>query len=94
MFPKNVVSHAANGEIVPFIVFTIMAGVALVYLQEREKEAAVPFKNFIDSANKLMFGTNIAALGSKPFMVAPTKEHEVELGQGGLFDINDLEEVA
>ena len=55
LFPKNVVSHAANGEIVPFIVFTIMAGVALVYLQEREKEAAVPFKNFIDSANKLMF---------------------------------------
>ena len=48
----------------------------------------------IETANKLMFGTNIAALGSKPFMVAPTKEPEVELGQGDLFDINDLEEVA
>ena len=69
LFPKNVVSHAANGEIVPFIVFTIMAGVALVYLQEREKEAAVPFKNFIDSANKLMFVVVEFVVDLTPFAV-------------------------
>ena len=66
LFPKNVVSHAANGEIVPFIVFTIMAGVALVYLQEREKE---PFKNFIDSANKLMFVVVEFVVDLTPFAV-------------------------
>lgn len=69
LFPKNVVSHAANGEIVPFIVFTIMVGVALVYLQEREKEAAVPFKNFIDSANKLMFVVVEFVVDLTPFAV-------------------------
>lgn len=69
LFLKNVVSHAANGEIVPFIVFTIMVGVALVYLQEREKEAAVPFKNFIDSANKLMFVVVEFVVDLTPFAV-------------------------
>lgn len=69
LFPKNVVSHAANGEIVPFIVFTIMAGVALVYLQEREKEAAVSFKNFIDLANKLMFVVVEFVVDLTPFAV-------------------------
>ena len=46
-----------------------MAGVALVYLQEREKEAAVPFKNFIDSANKLMFVVVEFVIDLTPFAV-------------------------
>lgn len=46
-----------------------MAGVALVYLQEREKEAAVPFKNFIDSANKLMFVVVEFVVDLTPFAV-------------------------
>lgn len=69
LFPKNVIAHAANGEIVPFIIFTILVGVALVYLQGREAEAAAPFKNFIDSANKLMFAVIEFIIDFTPFAV-------------------------
>lgn len=69
LFPRNVIAHAANGEIVPFIVFTILVGVALVYLQGQDKEAAAPFKSFIDSANKLMFTVVEFVIDLTPFAV-------------------------
>ena len=71
LFPKNIVAHAANGEIIPFIVFTILVGVALVYLQgqNNEEAAPAPFKNFIDSANKLMFIIVEFVIDLTPFAV-------------------------
>ncbi len=69
LFPKNIVAHAANGEIIPFIVFTILVGVALVYLQGQNNEEAAPFKNFIDSANKLMFIIVEFVIDLTPFAV-------------------------
>lgn len=69
LFPKNIVTHAANGEIIPFIVFTILVGVALVYLQGQNNEEAAPFKNFIDSANKLMFIIVEFVIDLTPFAV-------------------------
>lgn len=55
LFPKNVVSHAANGEVVPFIVFAIIIGIALITLNSSNAEKAKPFKDFIDSGNKVIF---------------------------------------
>lgn len=55
LFPKNIVSHASNGEIVPFIVFAIIIGVAVIVLSSEKPEAAKPFKDFIDSANMIIF---------------------------------------
>lgn len=55
LFPKNVVSHAANGEVVPFIVFAIIIGIAVVALNSEQPEAVAPFKSFIDSSNKVIF---------------------------------------
>ncbi|MDY2627864.1 MAG: dicarboxylate/amino acid:cation symporter [Lachnospiraceae bacterium] len=69
LFPKNIVSHAANGEVVPFIIFAVIMGIALVYFQGNDKEAAAPFKTFIDSANKLMFVIVEFVIDLTPFAV-------------------------
>lgn len=55
LFPRNVISHASNNEVVPFIVFAILIGVALVSLYSREQKAVEPFKNFIDAGTKVIF---------------------------------------
>ncbi len=55
LFPKNVISHAANNEVVPFIVFSILIGIALVSLYQRDKKAVEPFKNFIDAGTKVIY---------------------------------------
>lgn len=55
LFPKNIISHAANNEVVPFILFAILLGIALVSVASRDKEAVEPFKNFIDSGSKVIF---------------------------------------
>ena len=44
-------------------------GVALVYFQGDDLEAAAPFKNFIDSANKLMFVIVEFVIDLTPFAV-------------------------
>lgn len=69
LFPRNIISHAANGEVVPFIVFAIIVGIALVYLQGNNKEAAIPFKNVIDSANKVIFVVVEFIIDFTPFAV-------------------------
>lgn len=55
LFPKNIISHAANNEVVPFILFSVLIGIALVYVNAREEEAAAPFKKFIDSGAKIIY---------------------------------------
>lgn len=55
LFPKNIISHAANNEVVPFILFAILLGIALVSVASRDVKAVEPFKNFIDSGSKIIF---------------------------------------
>lgn len=55
LFPRNVIAHASSNEVVPFIVFAILIGIALVAVATRDKEAVEPFKKFIDSGTKIIF---------------------------------------
>ena len=55
LFPKNIIAHASNNEVVPFILFSILLGIALVSLASRDSKTVEPFKNFIDSGSKIIY---------------------------------------
>lgn len=54
-FPKNIVQHAANNEVIPFILFTVLLAVALVKLNTHKEEIAKPIITAIHNINKLVF---------------------------------------
>lgn len=55
-FPKNIIADAANGSVVPIIVFAILLGLSILQLIERGKEKEVkPFIDFIESFSEIIF---------------------------------------
>ena len=55
-FPKNIVSDAAEGSVIPIIVFAILIGLAVLQLIEKGKEKEVkPFVDFIESFSEIIF---------------------------------------
>lgn len=54
LFPKNFFAQASNNIIVPIIVFSLLIGVALVALSEKDAKEVKPFKDFVDSASKII----------------------------------------
>jgi hypothetical protein len=69
LFPQNVVSHAANNEVVPFIFFAVLIGIALVSLGARENESAKLVKDFIDAGSKVIFEAIGFIIELTPFAV-------------------------
>lgn len=55
-FPKNLVEDAANGAVIPIIVFAVLIGLAVLQLKDRGKEEEVkPFVKFIESFSEIIF---------------------------------------
>lgn len=55
-FPKNIVQDAAEGSVIPIIVFAVLIGLAILQLIERGKEKEVkPFVDFIESFSEIIF---------------------------------------
>lgn len=51
-FPKNIVEHMANGDIIPIVLFAIMVGIAILLYPK--KEEIKPFTDFLEAGNKLV----------------------------------------
>ena len=68
-FPSNIVSHAANNEVIPFIAFTVMLSVALVKLNTKKTEIAQPIIDAIAKLNKLVFEFIKPVIAMTPYAV-------------------------
>lgn len=54
-FPQNIVADAANGSVIPIIVFGVLIGLAVLQLIERGKDEEVsPFVDFINSFSEII----------------------------------------
>ncbi|WP_066716406.1 dicarboxylate/amino acid:cation symporter [Clostridium sp. Marseille-P299] len=54
LFPKNFFSQASSNAIVPVIIFSLFIGIAVVSLSTKDPQGVKPFKDFIDSASKII----------------------------------------
>lgn len=54
LFPKNFFAQASTNTIVPVIVFSLFIGIAVVALSTKDSEGVKPFKDFVDSASKVI----------------------------------------
>lgn len=51
-FPKNIIDHMMNNKIIPYVIFCVFIGVAI--LLYKDKEEIKPFTQFIMAGNKVM----------------------------------------
>ncbi|MDU6265123.1 MAG: dicarboxylate/amino acid:cation symporter [Anaerocolumna aminovalerica] len=54
LFPKNFFAQASTNTIVPVILFSLFIGIAVVVLSTKDSEGVRPFKDFVDSASKVI----------------------------------------
>jgi Na+/H+-dicarboxylate symporter len=54
LIPSNIVSHAANNEVIQVIFFAILVAIAIIIEGTRHPERVKPFKDFIFSASDIM----------------------------------------
>jgi Na+/H+-dicarboxylate symporter len=54
LIPSNIISHAANNEVIQVIFFAILVAVAIIIEGTRHPERVKPFKDFIYSAADIM----------------------------------------
>ncbi|MDY6065415.1 MAG: dicarboxylate/amino acid:cation symporter [Finegoldia sp.] len=80
-FPKNIVDHAANNKVVPFVVFCIIVGVAILLYDN--KEEIKPFTDFIEAGNNL-----IAKLASMIISLTPYAVMTLLANQVGTLDLS------
>ncbi|MGX7107258.1 dicarboxylate/amino acid:cation symporter [Hutsoniella sourekii] len=52
-FPSNIVEHAANNQVIPIIVFSLLIGIGIISFQD--KEEIKPFVDFIRAGNDVIF---------------------------------------
>lgn len=52
-FPSNIISHMAENQVLPVIIFAALVGVAI--LQYRNREEIQPIIDVVDAGNKIMF---------------------------------------
>ncbi|CAM3566195.1 dicarboxylate/amino acid:cation symporter [Erysipelothrix urinaevulpis] len=53
-FPSNIVLHAAENQIIPMILFSVLMGIALVKLNTANQDKAMPVLQFFESMNHLI----------------------------------------
>ncbi len=69
-FPSNIVSNAAEGQVVPIIIFSVLVGVATLKLIESGKEETVrPFAEFINSFAEVIFKLTSMITSLTPYAV-------------------------
>jgi len=69
-FPSNIVSNAAEGQVVPIIIFSVLVGVATLKLIESGKEETVrPFSEFINSFAEVIFKLTSMITSLTPYAV-------------------------
>ena len=69
-FPSNIVSNAAEGQVVPIIIFSVLVGVATLKLIEYGKEETVrPFAEFINSFAEVIFKLTSMITSLTPYAV-------------------------
>ncbi len=69
-FPSNIISNAAEGQIVPIIVFAVLIGVAALKLIESGKEEVVrPFAEFTNSLAEVIFKLTSMITSLTPYAV-------------------------
>lgn len=69
-FPSNIVSNAAEGQIVPIIIFSVLVGVAALKLIESGKENTVrPFAEFTNSFAEVIFKLTSMITSLTPYAV-------------------------
>ena len=51
LFPQNLASHWANGEVVPIVVFCILVAISYNKIAAKKPEEVAPFKKFIDASS-------------------------------------------
>jgi len=54
LVPSNVISHAANNEVLQVIFFAVLVSIAVIIEGSRHPERVKPFKDFINSAADIM----------------------------------------
>ena len=54
LFPQNLASHWANGEVVPIAVFCILVAISYNKIAAKKPEEVAPFKKFIDAGDVVM----------------------------------------
>lgn len=54
LFPKNFFAQASSNTIVPVILFSLLIGIAVVGLSTKDPAGVKPFRDFIDSASKVI----------------------------------------
>ena len=54
LFPQNLASHWANGEVVPIVVFSILVAISYNKLVVKKPEEVAPFKKFIDAGDRVV----------------------------------------
>ena len=54
LFPQNLASHWANGEIVPIVVFVLLVAVSYNKIAAKKPDEVAPFKKFIDAGDLVM----------------------------------------
>lgn len=69
-FPSNIVSNAAEGQIVPIIIFSVLIGIAALKLIENGKEEVVrPFVDFTNSFAEIIFKLTSMITSLTPYAV-------------------------
>lgn len=69
-FPSNIVSNAAEGQVVPIIIFSVLVGVATLKLIESGKEENIrPFAEFINSFAEVIFKLTSMITSLTPYAV-------------------------
>lgn len=69
-FPSNIVANAADGMVVPVIIFSIFVGVAALKLIDNGEEGkVVAFKDFIDSFAEIIYKLTSMITSFTPFAV-------------------------
>ncbi len=69
-FPSNIIANAADGMVVPIIIFSIFIGVAALKLIDNDEEGkVVAFKDFIDSFAEIIYKLTSMITSFTPFAV-------------------------
>lgn len=69
LFPQNLASHWANGQVVPIVLFVILVGIAYNKVAAKNAELVEPFKKFIDAGNAVMGKVVSIVIGYTPYAV-------------------------
>ncbi|WP_040210467.1 dicarboxylate/amino acid:cation symporter [Clostridium polynesiense] len=69
MVPSNTVAEAAEGKVIPVIIFALMVGVAASIESDKHSELIAPVKNFFKGFSQIMFRVTKMVLKLTPYGV-------------------------